>query len=89
MQDITVLLNTSVEAIDTLGDAHSKQATVIKNTVSINEDIAKRIKDENNQFRSIKDMAESNANDTAEVASQASIINDMVAEMKQLMENES
>ena len=89
MQDITELLNTSVEAIDTLGNAHNKQATVIKNTVSINEDIANRIKDENNQFRSIKDMAESNANDTAEVASQASIINDMVAEMKQLMENES
>ena len=78
-----------LEAIDTLGNAHNKQATVIKNTVSINEDIANRIKDENNQFRSIKDMAESNANDTAEVASQASIINDMVAEMKQLMENES
>ena len=89
MQDITVLLNTSVEAIDTLGDAHSKQATVIKNTVSINEDIAKRIKDENSQFRSIKDMAESNANNTTEVANQASIINDMVGEMKQLMGNES
>jgi len=89
MQDITELLNTSVEAIDTLGDAHSKQARVIKNTVSINEDIAKRIKDENSQFRSIKDMAESNANNTTEVANQASIINDMVGEMKQLMGNES
>lgn len=89
MQDITELLNTSVEAIDTLGNAHSKQASVIKNTVSINEDIAKRIKDENNQFRSIKDMAESNANDTAEVANQASMINNMVAEMKKLMGNEA
>ena len=89
MQHITELLNISVDAIDTLGDAHSKQAEVIKNTVSINEDIANRIKDENNQFHSIKDMAESNANDTTEVANQASIINDMVAEMKHLLGNEA
>lgn len=85
MKQITELLNMSVSAIDTLGNAHNKQSLVIKNTVTISEDIVKRIKEENIRFHSIKDMAESNANDTAEVANQAGIINNMVVEMNELM----
>ena len=85
MQDMTELLNISVSAIGTMGDAHSKQSEVIKNTVSINQDIVESIKNENEQFNSINNMAESNANDTAEVATQASAINDMVDQMSKLL----
>ncbi|MBQ9142860.1 MAG: hypothetical protein IJX63_13895, partial [Lachnospiraceae bacterium] len=88
MQDMTELLNVSVAAIDTMGDAHSKQAEVIKKTVSINQDIAESIRDENEQFGSINIMAESNANDTAEVAAQAGVINEMVDEISKLLKNE-
>lgn len=88
MQDMTELLNISVEAIDTMGEAHGKQAEVIKNTVSINQDIAESIRNENEQFNSINAMAESNANDTSEVAVQASAINDMVDKMAQLLKQE-
>ena len=88
MQDMTALLNVSVDAIDTMGDAHSKQAEVIKKTVSINQDIAESIRSENEQFNSINDMAESNANDTTEVATQASAINEMVDKMTQLLKQE-
>lgn len=89
MQEMTELLNDSVNAINTMGDAHSKQAEVIKKTVSINQDIAESIRDENEQFASINFMAESNAKDTTQVATQASAINDMVDEMSKLLKREA
>lgn len=88
MQDMTELLNVSVDAINIMGEAHNKQADVIQKTVSINQDIAESIKNENEQFVSINEMAESNANDTAEVAMQANTINSMVEEMSQLLKFE-
>lgn len=88
MQDMTALLNTSVNAVNTMGDAHSKQAEVIKKTVSINQDIAESIRSANEQFNSINAMAEHNANDTTEIANQAGIINDMVDQMTQLLNQE-
>lgn len=88
MRDMTELLNLSVDAISTMGEAHNKQAEVIQKTVCINQNIAESIKNENEQFVSINEMAESNANDTAEVATQASTINSMVEEMSQLLKIE-
>ncbi len=85
MQDMTKLLNVSVDAVNTMGEAHHKQAEVIKKTVSINQDIAKSIRNENEQFGSINAMAENNANDTAQVTTHASAINDMVDEMNKLL----
>ncbi|MBP3609195.1 MAG: hypothetical protein J6J42_02530 [Lachnospiraceae bacterium] len=88
MQDMTGLLNTSVSAINTMGEAHGKQAKVIEKTVSINLDIAESIRNENEQFNSINTMVESNASDTAEVAVQAGSINEMVDEMSRLLKRE-
>lgn len=85
MKEMTELLNVSVNAINTMGEAHGKQSEVIKKTVSINQEIAESIRNENEQFNSINAMAESNANDTAEVAGQASAINEMVDEMSRLL----
>ncbi len=85
MKDMKELLNISANAIQTMGDAHSNQADVIKKTVTINEDIAESIRSENDQFNSINAMAESNANDTTNVAAQANAINDMVEKMTQLL----
>lgn len=86
MQDITELLHISVSAVNTMDEAHGKQSEVIRKTVSINQDIAENIKNENEQFHSINAMAESNANDTAEVTIQAGAINEMVDEMSRLLE---
>lgn len=85
MHDMTDLLATSVTAIEAMGAAHREQAEVIMNTVQINQDIAESIRNENEQFSAISSMAESNASDTVEVATQANIINDMVNEMSQLL----
>ena len=88
MQGMTELLHVSVDAINTMGEAHNKQSEVIKKTVSINQEIAQSIRNENAQFASINSMAESNANNTTQVATQASVINDMVEEMSKLLKRE-
>lgn len=88
MQDMTELLNISVNAINTMSEAHNKQAEVIQKTVSINQDIAESIKNENEQFVSINALAESNADDTTDVTAQANTINDMVEEMNRLLKIE-
>ena len=85
---MTELLNVSVSAINTMGEAHEKQAEVIRKTVSINQEIAQSIRNENQQFSAINSMAENNANDTTEVANQAGIINEMVDEMSKLLKRE-
>ena len=87
----TFTMNTSMNPFEnTLSSdkLFNKQAEVIQKTVSINQDIAESIKNENEQFVSINEMAESNANDTAEVAIQASTIYSMVEEMSQLLKIE-
>ena len=88
MEEITESLNASVSVIGTMGDAHGKQAEVIKKTISINQDIAESIRNANEQFNSINAMAESNANDVAEVATQAGTINEMVDKINQLLKQD-
>lgn len=89
MQDMAELLNVSMNAVSTMGDAHDKQSDVIRSTVSINQDIAESIRNENEQFASINAMAENNAKDIAEVAAQAGAINNMVDEMSRLLKRET
>lgn len=88
MRDISEMLKESVAIVGTMGEAHGKQADVIKNTVLINQDIVESIKSENEHFTSINTMAESNANDTTEVAAQANAINDMVDKITQLLKQD-
>lgn len=88
MRDMTKLLNTSVDAVNTMGEAHGMQSEVIKKTISINRDIAESIRSENRQFNSINAMTGSNARDTTEVAAQAGMINEMVDKISQLLKQE-
>ena len=66
----------------------SSPVKVIKNTVLINQNIAESIRNENEQFSAISAMAESNAGDTAEIATQANTINNMVNEMTLLLKKD-
>ena len=88
MQDMTELMNVSVGAVGTMGDAHDKQAEVIKKTVAINQDIVESIRNENERFESINAMAEGNAGDTANVSRQAGVINEMVDKMTRLLKQD-
>lgn len=85
ISEMTELLDNAMDVINTMGEAHGKQSEVIKKTVSINQDIAQSIKNENEQFATINAMAENNANSTMQVASQAGAINDMVDEISALL----
>lgn len=89
IKDMTELLYVSAEAINTMGEAHDKQASVIKNTVSINQNIAERIKNENQQLKSINGMVESNVNDITGMMEQINSINEMVDKINNLLRNES
>lgn len=88
LQDMTELLNRSVNVIGNMGEAHGKQSQVIKKTVSINQEIAESFRSTNEQFESISAMAECNASDTTEVAAQAGSIGEMVEEINQLLKNQ-
>lgn len=85
IRDMAELLTVSANAINTMGDAHEKQSEVIKNTVSINQDIAESIRNENEQFVSINAMVENNANDIEKMTMQANTIYKMVEEMSKLL----
>lgn len=71
-----------------MAEAQGRQSGVIKQTISINQDIAESIKNEHEQFTSINAMADTSANATAAVATQAGAINSMVEKMTQLLEIE-
>ena len=88
IEDMTKLLGISVTAVNTMGEAHSKQAQVIRNTVMINRDIADSIYNENKQFASINLMVESNVSDIMEMADQSNTINMMVDEITNLLNKE-
>ena len=88
MQDMTHLLNESAEAISTMGNAHMKQAEVIRNTVLINNDIAESIHSEIKQFTAINSMVETNVNDISEMTMQTTTINGMVDEINTLLQRE-
>lgn len=85
MQSMTELLNTSVDTVNTMGNAHQQQAEVIRNTVHINKAIAESIRNENAQFQSINSMVESNVNDISEMTEQVTSINQMVSKMHELL----
>lgn len=85
MQEMTLLLEASVEAVNKMGEAHDKQAMVIQNTVFINKEIAENIKNENSQFQSINAMVESNVNDISEITTQINIINNMAEQINKLL----
>jgi len=88
MQNMTEFLNISVETINTMGEAQTKQSDVIRNTVSINKDIVESIGMENQQFVSINAMVESNVKDITGMTEQISRINVMVDEINTLLSSE-
>lgn len=88
IQEMIDVLQLSIENIATMGDAHDKQAVVIKNTVQINKEIADSIMQENKEFANINNMAEDNARDIEQITAQVNILNQMVNEINSLLSQE-
>ncbi|MBQ6885982.1 MAG: hypothetical protein IJN54_00505 [Lachnospiraceae bacterium] len=80
------LLKKSVEAINQADNICYTQNKVIKETVAINEDIAKSIIKENSEFSNIAGMVQNNAEDIVVLSHQVDHINDMITELEKLLE---
>lgn len=80
------LLKKSVEAIKQADGICYTQSKVIKETVEINEDIAKSITKENSEFSNIAGMVQNNAEDIVVLSNQVDNINDMITELEKILE---
>lgn len=80
------LLKKSVEAISQADNICYTQNKVIKETVAINEDIAKSIIKENSEFSNIAGMVQNNAEDIVVLSHQVDNINNMITQLEKLLE---
>lgn len=80
------LLKKSVEAIEQADNIRDAQNKVIQKTVTINEDIAERILQENDEFTNIANMVQNNTKEIFTLSSQVDNINSMITELEELLE---
>lgn len=79
------LLKKSLEAVGQADRIRSEQNEVIRETVTINEDIAQSIENENTEFGNIAEMVQSNAQDILALSTQVENINTMITELEKLL----
>lgn len=82
------LLKESVDAIEEAERIRGIQNSVIQGTVEINEDIAERIRSENEEFSNIASMVQSNASEIFALSEQVDTINSMVEELENLLDTD-
>lgn len=80
------LLKQSVEAIEQADVICVNQNNIISETVSINEDIAGCILNENKEFSNIANMVQGNTEEIAEISKQVEVIDHMISDMQALLE---
>lgn len=80
-------LKSTVSAVEHAVETGVVQKQVIRETVSINEDIAADIKQENEEFNNIADMLQNNVGEIKTMTSQVDTINTMVTELESLLES--
>ncbi len=88
IQDMIQVLHTSIDNINSMGQAHDKQSEVIRNTVEINEVIAENIRNENEEFSGINGMVENNTKDITQMTEQVAELNQMAEQIKNLLMQE-
>lgn len=79
------LLKKSLEAIGQADRIRGEQNEVIRQTVTINENIAQSIESENTEFSNIAEMVQSNAQDILALSTQVENINVMITELEKLL----
>lgn len=85
LKEMVCVIRASIKDIEEMNEAHRKQADVIKYTVTINEDIAKSIHEENKEFVNIASMVENNAQDIMHMSEEISKINKIVEQIDLLL----
>lgn len=79
------LLKQSVEAIGQADTICMNQNNIISETVSINEDIAECILNENREFTNITNMVQGNTAEITEISKQVEVIDNMISDMQALL----
>lgn len=80
------LLKNSVDGIAKADEIRKVQNQIIQETVEINEDIAKRIQQENDDFSNITNMVQGNTEEIMNLSEQVDHINNMIKELEELLE---
>ena len=81
------MLKNSVDAIAQADRIREMQNQIIQETVSVNEDIAERIHQENADFSNITDMVQGNSSEILNLSEQVDHINHMIEELEKILEN--
>lgn len=81
------LLKRSVDAIAQADKIREMQNQIIQETVEINEDIAERIHQENDDFSNITSMVQGNTEEIMNLSEQVDNINNMIRELEELLES--
>lgn len=85
IRDMITLLKQSAKAIGAADALQKKQAEIIGLTVDMNEDIAESIDRENGEFANITQLVQNNTEEIGELVKQIDILNEMVAELEEVL----
>ena len=86
VRNMMELLKQSVDAIAQADAIRREQNQIIQETVKINEDIAERIHQENNEFSNIADMVHGNTQEIMVLSEQVDNLDNMIKELEKLLE---
>ena len=85
VQEILGMLRQTADLVSDVSEFQKKQDGVIVGTISITEEIAGKIEEENLKFADIAEMANSNAEESQLLIKQVDAINELVEEMNRLL----
>ena len=86
IQSIISLLKEAEAVVNAAGTMQKEQNRIIQKTVEINEDIAQRINQENEEFSNISGMVQNNAEEIEMLSEQIDTINSMIIELEEMLE---
>lgn len=79
------MLKKSVQTISEAGKIQNRQNEVIEKTISVSEDIAGRIDEENKDFLNIDEMVQGNTQEVLGLSKQVDHINNMILELEEVL----
>lgn len=79
------MLKKSVQTISEAGKIQNSQNEVIEKTISVSEDIAERIDEENKDFLNIDEMVQGNTQEVLGLSKQVDHINNMIQELEEVL----
>lgn len=86
IQNMMSLLKESVEVIKEADNVQELQNQIVQDTVEINEELAERINQENEEFSNIASMVQNNAEEIVVLTEQIDRIDSMITELEKLIE---